>query len=64
MIVYVCQKVRWTIQGLKSEVLDVRSKEQRIDFNWLWSKARKNYREQKNNEYDMQLQRNMLPSAS
>ena len=53
MIVHVCQKVRWTIQGLKSEVLDVRSKEQRIDFNWLWSKARKIYREQKNNEYDM-----------
>ena len=44
------EKYHELYRALKLKFLDARSNGQRVDFNWLWSKARLIFREQQNNE--------------
>ena len=49
-VAYPSKKYNELYKALNLKFLDARSKERRVDFSWLWSKARVICREQQNNE--------------
>ena len=49
-LAYPSKKYNELYKALNLKFLDGRSKGRRVDFNWLWSKARVIYKEQQNNE--------------